>query len=230
MVMEMSKTYQYRKVMKPLLERKRRARINKCLDDLKDLMVECLTQEGEHVTRLEKADILELTVEHMRKLKQRGNLAVRSSTLNAHVESFRSGYVHAADQISQVLLQQYFDDDVRSKLMKFMSTRLLDMQHNLGLQNNIGGAAIIEPNNLTTNHDMPAQQLANNRIHISEDCLTHYRRLNTGYHRDSKESNDMIDIITVDNSMDSSASALSANSSNSEPVWRPWQLGSKEMC
>jgi len=35
--MEMSKTYQYRKVMKPMLERKRRARINKCLDELKDI-------------------------------------------------------------------------------------------------------------------------------------------------------------------------------------------------
>ena len=35
----MSRTDQYRKVMKPLLERKRRARINACLDELKDLMV-----------------------------------------------------------------------------------------------------------------------------------------------------------------------------------------------
>jgi len=51
----MSKTYQYRKVMKPMLERKRRARINKCLDELKDLMVATLESEGEHVTRLEKA-------------------------------------------------------------------------------------------------------------------------------------------------------------------------------
>lgn len=33
-----SRTYQYRKVMKPLLERKRRARINRCLDELKELM------------------------------------------------------------------------------------------------------------------------------------------------------------------------------------------------
>lgn len=33
-----SRTYQYRKVMKPMLERKRRARINRCLDELKDLM------------------------------------------------------------------------------------------------------------------------------------------------------------------------------------------------
>ena len=38
----MSRTHQYRKVMKPLLERKRRARINKCLDDIKDLLVDSL--------------------------------------------------------------------------------------------------------------------------------------------------------------------------------------------
>ena len=31
----MSRTHQYRHMVKPLLERKRRARINKCLDELK---------------------------------------------------------------------------------------------------------------------------------------------------------------------------------------------------
>ena len=41
----MSRTHQYRKVMKPLLERKRRARINKCLDELKDLMVFAVQSE-----------------------------------------------------------------------------------------------------------------------------------------------------------------------------------------
>lgn len=34
----LSKTYQYRKQIKPLLERKRRARINRCLDELKELI------------------------------------------------------------------------------------------------------------------------------------------------------------------------------------------------
>ena len=57
----MSRTNQYRKVMKPLLERKRRARINSYLDELKDLMVTALQSEGESITKLEKADVLELT-------------------------------------------------------------------------------------------------------------------------------------------------------------------------
>ncbi|XP_073819384.1 enhancer of split m3, helix-loop-helix [Musca autumnalis] len=239
MVMEMSKTYQYRKVMKPLLERKRRARINKCLDDLKDLMVECLTQEGEHVTRLEKADILELTVEHMRKLKQRGNLAVRSSTLNAHVESFRSGYVHAADQISQVLLQQYFDDDVRSKLMKFLSTRLLDMQHSLGLQSSSSiitptAAAIVPETPYVTSSSMQKSfcESMQQTVNHSREPFSQFPRGNSNINpsRDLKDSSDMIDIITVDNSMDSSVSGSSNNSDSS--VWRPWQLGggTKQMC
>ena len=37
-----SKTMQYKKITKPLLERKRRARINACLDELKDIMTGAL--------------------------------------------------------------------------------------------------------------------------------------------------------------------------------------------
>lgn len=37
-----SRTFQYRKYMKPMLERKRRARINRCLDELKELMTSAL--------------------------------------------------------------------------------------------------------------------------------------------------------------------------------------------
>ncbi|KAL5273864.1 hypothetical protein ACFFRR_000557 [Megaselia abdita] len=92
-----SKTYHYRKVTKPLLERKRRARINKCLDQLKTLMVDCLTQEGEHITRLEKADILELTVEYLRKQKK------EKKTEAAAADSFRNGYINAANEVSRVL-------------------------------------------------------------------------------------------------------------------------------
>ena len=55
--------------MKPLLERKRRARINKCLDELKDIMTVALQAQGENVSKLEKADILELTVRHLHKLQ-----------------------------------------------------------------------------------------------------------------------------------------------------------------
>ncbi|KAM7364419.1 enhancer of split m3, helix-loop-helix [Cochliomyia hominivorax] len=248
MVMEMSKTYQYRKVMKPLLERKRRARINKCLDDLKDLMVECLTQEGEHVTRLEKADILELTVEHMRKLKQRGNLALRTTTLNAHVESFRSGYVHAADQISQVLLQQYIDDEVKGKLMKFLSSRLMDMQHNVLIHSSTNTSAsspamqktffdnviFREQTKLATVTTTPPPPLPLPTTTTSpqyDSAPNATKIMNNNNNSDDLKENDMIDIITVDNcnSMDTN-SVLSNDSNNSETVWRPWQIEATGLC
>ena len=57
-------------IMKPLLERKRRARINKCLDESKEIMTAALTSQGENVSKLEKADILELTVRHLNKMQQ----------------------------------------------------------------------------------------------------------------------------------------------------------------
>ena len=95
----MSRTYQYRKVMKPMLERKRRARINKCLDELKDLMVGALQSEGETITKLEKADVLELTVRHLRKLKQHQALAIPSQ--NHAQEKFRAGFTHCANEVTK---------------------------------------------------------------------------------------------------------------------------------
>lgn len=130
--MEMSKTYQYRKVMKPMLERKRRARINKCLDELKDIMVECLTQEGEHITRLEKADILELTVEHMKKLRAQKQLRInyqQQDTKLTVAESFRAGYVHAANEVSKALSSvPGMNVDLGTQLMSHLGHRLNYLQ------------------------------------------------------------------------------------------------------
>ncbi len=96
----LSKTHQYRKVMKPLLERKRRARINKCLDELKDLMVFALQSEGESITKLEKADVLELTVRHLQKLKRQQ--MIRSNPA-LDMDRYRSGFSACASEVSRCL-------------------------------------------------------------------------------------------------------------------------------
>merc|ERR1719435_571265 len=99
----MSRTHQYRKVMKPLLERKRRARINACLDELKDLMVFALQTEGESISKLEKADVLELTVSHLRKLKAHGALGLSPPAI--HLERYRAGYTLCAAEVSKFVTQ-----------------------------------------------------------------------------------------------------------------------------
>ncbi|CAG0880858.1 unnamed protein product [Cyprideis torosa] len=99
----MSRTYQYRKVMKPLLERKRRARINRYLDEMKELMIDTLQAEGENAQKLEKADVLELTVKYLRKLKAQNRLQCPAPNPLRDLDRFKSGFTQCATEISKCL-------------------------------------------------------------------------------------------------------------------------------
>ncbi|XP_046618317.1 enhancer of split mbeta protein-like [Neodiprion virginianus] len=101
-----SRTYQYKKITKPLLERKRRARINRCLDELKDLMVDALETEGENISKLEKADILELTVRHLQRLqasRPSGLSTVAVPGEDSSESRWRSGFGHCAAEACRFL-------------------------------------------------------------------------------------------------------------------------------
>jgi len=98
-----SKTMHYKTITKPLLERKRRARMNSYLDELKDIMTECLQAEGENVSKLEKADILELTVRHLQKLSQAQRLVLTRSPME-DIARFRHGYSSCAQEAAQFLV------------------------------------------------------------------------------------------------------------------------------
>merc|ERR1712061_837999 len=117
----MSRTFQYRKVMKPLLERKRRARINSCLDELKDLMMFALQSEGESISKLEKADVLELTVKHLRKLKRQQMLSVNPGL---ELDRYRAGYTTCATEVSRCLASTGVDISVGSRLMSHLGNKL----------------------------------------------------------------------------------------------------------
>ena len=116
-----SRTHQYRKVMKPLLERKRRARINACLDELKDLMVFALQTEGESISKLEKADVLELTVRHLQKLKRQQMLALNPAL---DLDRFHAGYTTCATEVSKCLASTGVDITVGSRLMSHLGHKL----------------------------------------------------------------------------------------------------------
>merc|ERR1712098_149340 len=106
----MSKTDQYRKVMKPMIERKRRARINACLDELKDLMVFA-----------QKADVLELTVSHLRKLKRQQMLTLNPAL---DLDRFHAGYTTCATEVSRSLASTGVDVNIGSRLMGHLGHRL----------------------------------------------------------------------------------------------------------
>ncbi|XP_034446354.1 hairy-related 3 [Hippoglossus hippoglossus] len=86
---EKSKSITGNKVSKPLMEKKRRARINKCLDQLK-LLLESFYSSNIRKRKLEKADILELTVKHLRNLQRIQSCSVGASEFSDHQTGFRS--------------------------------------------------------------------------------------------------------------------------------------------
>merc|ERR1712150_167605 len=101
----MSRTEEYRKVVKPLIERKRRARINNCLDELKDLMVFALQTEGESIS----------------KLKRQQMLAVNPSL---DLDRFRAGYTQCATEVSRCLASTGVDVTIGSRLMGHLGNKL----------------------------------------------------------------------------------------------------------
>ncbi|KAH8404253.1 hypothetical protein KR215_002359, partial [Drosophila sulfurigaster] len=191
---EMSKTYQYRKVMKPLLERKRRARINKCLDDLKDLMAECVAQTGD--AKFEKADILEVTVQYLRNLKQS---KAAQSAASAPEHSFRAGYIRAANEVSRALAAlPKVDVAFGTTLMTHLGMRLNQLE---------------QPVEQSTPLTLHTPLSINCGSSISSSNRDTYSPVSSGYASDSDCSS-------------GSSTPVAAQSllqiSNTGSVWRPW--------
>lgn len=107
--------------MKPMLERKRRARINRCLDELKELMVTAMQSEGENVSKLEKADILELTVRHLHTLKNQQQLIAESQS---YADRFRDGFSQCAQEVSKFLTSpiEKIEPNANRKLLQHLSS------------------------------------------------------------------------------------------------------------
>ncbi|KAJ8257675.1 hypothetical protein GJAV_G00188480, partial [Gymnothorax javanicus] len=88
-----------KKVSKPLMEKKRRARINRCLDQLKTLL-ENYYANNIRKRKLEKADILELTVKHLRNLQK----SQHGPPVNATCAEYQAGYRSCLSGVNQYLL------------------------------------------------------------------------------------------------------------------------------
>ncbi|XP_059048713.1 hairy/enhancer-of-split related with YRPW motif protein-like [Achroia grisella] len=117
----LSKTAKYKKITKPLLERKRRARINRCLDELKDLMVGALEIDDDNLSKLEKADILELTVNHLTKLHSPKDPVVEA-------KKFQAGFGQCAAEACRFIMSvPDLDSKVSQNLISHLS-RLITAQ------------------------------------------------------------------------------------------------------
>lgn len=209
-----SRTYQYRKVMKPMLERKRRARINRCLDELKELMVTALQSEGENVSKLEKADILELTVKHLHKLRHQKRLSTANPVIDA--DRFRAGFTHAANEVSRCLASTPgVDIQLGTKLMTHLGHRLNDMDKCQPLSIHVGQPSYSPPTSPVstcsdlTSYTMPLTP-ASSRSSLSQSITP---TSSPNHHQQQYE-------LVVAGHTHGLLQVVEDN----EKVWRPWSM------
>ncbi len=82
------------------MEKRRRARINNCLNELKGILLEAMRKDPARHSKLEKADILELTVSHLKTLHHGGG---PGSGAAEQASRFRAGFTEAVNEVGRFL-------------------------------------------------------------------------------------------------------------------------------
>ena len=190
-----SKTEHYLKVKKPLLERQRRARINKCLDALKQMT--CEMQSNPEILRMDKAEMLESTIQFMRQQKLKGKLSKCATQQTVDLSSFRAGYMNAVNEVSRVLASSPgMTVEMGKSIMSHLGRNFNSLQQQFNEQNQ----QVAEVHLSTQQHTLRVQ------------CPS-MSPASSGYHSDSEDSY-------------SSAANSPAMAAQSAPVeqllWRPW--------
>uniref|UniRef100_A0A3Q3X991 BHLH domain-containing protein n=1 Tax=Mola mola TaxID=94237 RepID=A0A3Q3X991_MOLML len=101
-----------RKTLKPLLEKKRRARINDSLGHLKSLILPLVGKDNARYSKLEKADILEMTVRFLRDLP--------STSAKDPADSYKEGYKACLQRVSALLPKTSLDRDACQRVNDFV--------------------------------------------------------------------------------------------------------------
>ncbi|XP_066252321.1 transcription factor HES-1-B-like [Euwallacea similis] len=91
-----------RKSHKPIMEKRRRARINHCLNEIKNLILEALNKDPARHTKLEKADILEMAVKHLQNV-QKQQLAIGMATDPSAIRKFKNGFKDCVSEIDRFI-------------------------------------------------------------------------------------------------------------------------------
>uniref|UniRef100_A0A3Q3KKE2 Hairy-related 9 n=1 Tax=Monopterus albus TaxID=43700 RepID=A0A3Q3KKE2_MONAL len=118
---------EHRKSSKPIMEKRRRARINESLGQLKTLILDALKKDSSRHSKLEKADILEMTVKHLRNL-QRVQMSAALSADATVLSKYRAGFNECMNEVTRFLsTSEGVNTEVRSRLLNHLSSCMSQM-------------------------------------------------------------------------------------------------------
>ncbi|GAA6103457.1 transcription cofactor HES-6 isoform X1 [Tachysurus ichikawai] len=204
-----------RKTRKPLVEKKRRARINESLQELRLL----LTDSDGH-TKMENAEVLEMTVKHVESILQNRAKAADSISREAS-ERFAAGYIQcmhevhtfvsscpgidatiAADLLNHLLECMPLNDEDR--FQELLSDLMGDCG-NSGAWPGEGMYAVLSPREGSAN-GRPTDLSPSPSSTLSDDLCSDIDETDTEHsHVDSRDNQDNLPTVFY-----------------SKSVWRPW--------
>lgn len=105
------------------MEKKRRQRINRCLNELKSLVFEAVKRDPCQYSKLEKADILEMTVRHVQVL-HRQDQQFKSFIGSDEGTKYRAGFSHCTTEVTKLLKSMDHDipPDLHRKIAKHLNS------------------------------------------------------------------------------------------------------------
>ncbi|XP_067109704.1 transcription factor HES-1-B-like [Osmerus mordax] len=112
---------EHRKSSKPIMEKRRRARINDSLGQLKTLILEALKKDTSRNSKLEKADILEMTVKHLRNI-QRLQMTAAVNLDPSLMGKYRAGFSECIGEVTHFLSTcEGVNAEVRTRLLSHLA-------------------------------------------------------------------------------------------------------------
>ncbi|KTG43436.1 hypothetical protein cypCar_00003268 [Cyprinus carpio] len=113
---------EHRKSSKPIMEKRRRARINESLGQLKTLILDALKKDSSRHSKLEKADILEMTVKHLRNM-QRVQMTAALNTDPTVLGKYRAGFSECMNEVTRFLSTcEGVNTEVRTRLLGHLAS------------------------------------------------------------------------------------------------------------
>lgn len=103
------------------MEKRRRERINRSLEELKRLVLEAQNRDTSRYTKLEKADILEMTVRHLRGLRHHQR-TVMSSSEHHLLLKHRAGYSACVAEVSKGIMgDECLDPEMKAQILSHLT-------------------------------------------------------------------------------------------------------------
>ncbi|KAL9959844.1 hypothetical protein ACROYT_G033204 [Oculina patagonica] len=107
-----------RKAKKPLMEKMRRARINDSLNEMKSLVLDLLHKDASRYSKMEKADVLEMTVTFLKAMQQKDSHTEDPTTL----ADYRAGFNQCANEVNRNIMTSEGSDQLREKLLSHLAS------------------------------------------------------------------------------------------------------------